>query len=134
MLIKQIKKELFKPQDNLVAFQFIKQESSNHGILLPSDLHDINLRVGKIFLGKVIAIGEETKSVKPGDIVLYHEYEPLNFEGTPSNELIYFIKEDFIKGILEEAKDPSKVTIIRGSTETSEFEMMKDDKESFEHN
>ena len=134
MLIKQIKKELFKPQDNLVAFQFIKQESSHYGILLPSDLHDINLRIGKIFLGKVIAIGENTKRVKPNDIVLYHEYEPLNFEGTPDNKIVYFIKEDSIKGLLINIKDPSKVTIIRKTSEASEFQIMKDDKESFEHN
>ena len=134
MLIKDIKKNLFEPQSSLVAFQFIKQKDTECGILLPSDLHDINLRIGKTFLGKVIAVGPDTKSIKVDDIVLYHEYEPLNFEGTPNNEIVYFIKEDFIKGTLEGVDDPSKITIIRKTSEDSEFQMMKRDKESFEHN
>ncbi len=38
MLIKQLNKDAFKPQGNLVAFEYIKQDITKSGIILPLDI------------------------------------------------------------------------------------------------
>lgn len=83
----------FKPLGERVVVEPIEEKSTG-GIVLPETVKKLHVR------GKVIAIGDEVKKVKVGDIVLYEKGSVMKIE-TAYNEYSYAIFEKNLIGIIE---------------------------------
>lgn len=79
--------------DKLVLEQVEAEEKSAAGIILPSDAQE------KPKQAKVLAVGDDVKSIKKGDMVLYKSYGPDEVKVDGAEYLI--AKEEDILAIVE---------------------------------
>lgn len=104
MDLEQLKGKKIKVLGNLVAFTWIKPNLTS-GIIIPDTVHDLaplsgeseGVRVGRFYLGKVLAIGKKVTELKKGDLIMIHEYGIKNYEGTWLENKVYFIEEEWVK-------------------------------------
>jgi len=86
-----------KPMKDLVALKWIPRKKMESGIFLPDTYFDFGLKLGQMYVCKVMAVGPKVKQVKPGDQVLLHEYSLKTFPGTWQEDTIYFTEEANLK-------------------------------------
>ena len=92
-----------RPIKNKVAFSFHVPEKSDGGILLPETYYAPGLRLGKIFVGNVIAVGSKVNDIMKGEKFLLHEYSGLGGAQEIKRDNIYFIEEDEILAKVDKA-------------------------------
>lgn len=113
MKLKKLKSYQLKPRRDLIAFRWIKPFLKS-GLVLPENYFDIeshvdrenSLRVGRFYIGKVIACGSEIEELKLNDLILVHEYSIKNYEGAWKDDEIYFLEKKDCKCII--TKMPKK--------------------------
>lgn len=127
----EIKNKTLTPVGDLVAFEWIKPKRSS-GILIPETAYDIasfpgeteGLRVGRFYLGRVLATGRKAWNIKKGDIIVVHEYGVKNYEGAWKEDHIYFIEEKFCRCKVD-APPKKGYFDLRGKISKKEIENMK---------
>ena len=97
MNIEDLKERRLRPLRDLVAVQWLPSKKTKFGILVPVTFYDFGLKLGKMYLCRVIAIGRKVTQLKVGDKVLIHEYGILAFPGSWKEGQIYFLEEENIK-------------------------------------
>jgi hypothetical protein len=93
---------------DIVAFKWLKdkQPCKIEGFQLDEGRYDSNMdRMGNIYTCEVIATGPKVSKVKPGDLIIIHEYDKINQgEGWDDQELL-FCREDRILCIPDEVTE-----------------------------
>lgn len=97
MNIENLKEKQLKPLRDLVALQWLPSKKTRSGILVPDTYYDFGLKLGKMYLCKILAVGPEVTQLKIGDKILIHEYGILSFPGTWKEGVIYFTEEKSCK-------------------------------------
>lgn len=101
MKLSELKNRKILPLRDLIAFQWIKPHLVSK-FIIPETYYDLKpepgysdgLRVGRFYLGRVLAVGRKVKEIKKNDILMVHEYGIKNYEGAWNSDFIYFIEEN----------------------------------------
>lgn len=93
MNIEKLKDIQLKPRHDLVALQWLPSKQTKAGFYVPENYYDFGLKLGKLYLCKVLAIGPEVTQLKIGDQILINEYGILSFPGTWKETQVYFSEE-----------------------------------------
>lgn len=112
-----------KPLRDLVAFVWIKPTYIGK-ILIPDTFHTLGpqsgltagLRLGRFLFGKVMTVGPKVKCLKTNDVILIHEYGPINYEGTWEEDVVFFMPLKDIKAKVLDFKDSDAMIIDRKIT------------------
>ncbi len=125
MTIQELGKHKLRPIQNRIAFFFYLPEKTDGGILIPETYYAPNLKLGKLFVGQVIAVGPGINSLRIGDKFLIHEYSSLGGAQEIKKDEIYFVEEKEIlakvdKGFLAECfNEKSRENAIKKEIENS---------------
>jgi len=92
MTIEELGSQKLRPMRDLVAFKWLPPKLKS-GILIPETYYDLALRLGRFFIGEVLAVGPKVKSLKAKDKIIIHEYGIKDFRGSWKEDQIYFIEE-----------------------------------------
>ena len=93
MKLEDLKDHKIKPLRDLVALEWLPSRQTKTGILIPDSYYDFGLKLGKLFLCRVLAKGPKAREVKVGDRILIHEYGIIDFPGGWKEGEIYFTEE-----------------------------------------
>ncbi len=104
MKLSSLKTQKLFPTGELIAFKWLQPKIEIEGLggfIIPESSYDLaplpgqtdGLRVGRFYLGKILAIGPKVTGVKKDDILLVHEYSLRNYEGAWTKDYLYFIEE-----------------------------------------
>lgn len=104
MKLSELQNRKIRPTKDLIAFKWIKPHLRIKGIedfqlpeniaqLGPEPGYNDGLRVGRFYLGKVLAVGPRVSQVKENDILVVHEYGIKNYSGAWKDDQLYFIEE-----------------------------------------
>jgi len=95
------------PLKKNVAFTWIKPR--NKLLVLPSTIYGLapqegqsdGMRVGRWYIGKLVAIGPEVDFLKVGDMILINEYGVRSYSGEWKEDELYFAYEKEVIGTLD---------------------------------
>lgn len=93
MKVEDLKEKKLRPLRDLVAIEWTPSKKTKSGFFIPETFYDFGLKLGKMYLCKILAKGPKVTQLKVGDRILVAEYGILSFPGTWKEIQIYFIEE-----------------------------------------
>jgi len=92
MKLKDLEKVKLHPLGEYLAFKWIKPKLESK-FIVPESHWDKDIRVGRFYIGEVLAKGPDVSLIEVNDFILISEYSIKNIDAEWKEDQIYFVKQ-----------------------------------------